>query len=46
MVQALQGHLRETWAKLAGLPLKERARLAWWLLIGRVELPKNEQKEG
>lgn len=38
--RALMGKVREVWASLASLPLKERVKLAFWMLKGKTELPK------
>lgn len=40
MKKAVAWKLRECWAALASLGLRDRVRLDWWLLIGRGELPQ------
>ena len=40
MGRAVEGKMRENWAALASLRLRDRVRLAWWLLKGQTELPK------
>jgi len=40
MNRAVEGKMREYWAALAALPLRDRAKLAWWMLNGKQELPK------
>lgn len=33
-------NLRVSWAALAQLPARDRLRLAWWMAIGKRELPR------
>lgn len=37
--KAVEGKMRENWAALATLRLRDRVKLAYWLLIGKTELP-------
>lgn len=39
MSKMLEGNLRANWAALASLKLRDRVRLAWWMLIGKKQLP-------
>jgi hypothetical protein len=43
MQDALKGQMRDTWKLLASLPLRERVKLSWWMLIGKKELPVGEK---
>lgn len=40
MASMLESRLRDNWRALASLPLRERVKLAYWMLIGKKELPK------